>query len=147
MPSPRAASESPQQAPTSLLTPPSATARIELRVVGAPGEPGYLLTGSSHGAPVHLAPTPFATTADVAGIGKAVDSSGQATIQVDFKPQSSERIEDFTHDMVGRQIAILVDGEVVSTATLAGPFGDSMQITGIGGLREQQQLFDRLTRH
>lgn len=96
--------------------------------------------------PLHLKRRPLLTSDDIQDIRPQADPiSGQPALLFRFRPAAQARIQQATADHVGQLAAWVVDGEVIYAATIASPFADSMQVTGM--TREEQiQLYERLTR-
>jgi preprotein translocase subunit SecD len=69
-------------------------------------------------------------------------------IEIELTPSASERFSDITTRLVGKQLAIVVDDQVVSAPTVAEPItsGHTL-ITGVFSEREARDLAARLAPH
>ena len=135
-------------------TPPAHDARIVMRQVAEPSHaastgavPGGQrdVVRDRHGQVLHLVGQAIVTTADVLSVGQAVDGDGVPALSLRFHPHSGARIRQATEAAVGRRVAVLVDDEVITVATIAGPFGDAMQISGLEDHDQANRLFARMT--
>lgn len=88
---------------------------------------------------------PLATSADIADVRAVQDEHGLAALQIRYRPEAYQRIHDGTAAMVGQRMAISVDGRVLMVATVHGPFSDSMNLSGLPGKDEAQELARHIT--
>ncbi len=126
-------------------TPPAATARIGMYEVGPTPAPGHRVTRDRAGRDVQLLEPAFVTTADVAGIARSVDDNGAPVLLVEMKPGSADRILEATAARVGKPVAFVVGDEVLTVATVAGPFGQRMQVSGLESAADADRLFKKMT--
>ncbi|WP_242111860.1 SecDF P1 head subdomain-containing protein [Luteimonas aquatica] len=136
-------SRAPEEAP---FTPPSPQVRIELRDVLDAPEPGSIEAADAEGKRYRLAARPLLDTGDVLGARKETDIHGMPVVLLRFSADAGARLQRDTQSRLGRQVAFVVDGQVVMAPNVAGPFGDSVMITGLAGQEGQQALFERITR-
>jgi hypothetical protein len=73
---------------------------------------------------------------DVAGFG----------VGVTFLPSGAERMQQATKAHVGRPLAILIDGRVVSVPILRSPISDSAELNGIFTQAEAKRIADGIGR-
>ena len=78
---------------------------------------------------VYLRPDPVVTGADVTS-ARVADAGGQYSINVTFSPTASNRLAEATKSHVGRPVAILLDGRLISAPTLRSMIRGSAVITG-----------------
>ncbi|HZL95278.1 MAG TPA: TonB family protein [Vicinamibacterales bacterium] len=87
---------------------------------------------------IYLHATPLATWEDVSLVKIINDANGQIGVTVTFEPAVAARMASATAAHLGKPLAILLDGRVVSALTLKGPIGNSAVITGITAAVAQQ---------
>jgi len=83
--------------------------------------------------PIYLHPTALATDADVTA-ARVIDLAGAQSgvgVSVSFSGQASARMMNGTATHIGRPMAIVLDGRVVSSPTVRAPIGRSAVITGV----------------
>jgi preprotein translocase subunit SecD len=74
-----------------------------------------------------------------ASVGK--DGNDQPSVDIEFRPDASQVLDDFAATHVGSMIAILLDGEVLLTPVLRSTsFGGSVQLSGSFDLASAQEL-------
>jgi preprotein translocase subunit SecD len=84
------------------------------------GPPRYLVVHRSPDVPLVLASAP----------GAARDDSGSLRIQLQLATEQAEAVERFTRNHIGKQVAILVGGEVVTVHKIRDAIqGGKLQIT------------------
>ena len=97
------------------------------------------------GATLWLLPA-AAVTGDMVESARAVPADGGAQVDFTLTPPGAKALAALTQDNVGRRIAILVDGQVVSAPLLREPIsGGKGQITGSFNLAQAQELAARIT--
>jgi TonB family protein len=91
---------------------------------------------------------PIATWADVSLV-KIIDTGNSqlGSVAVTFESAAASRLASATAAHVGKPLAILLDGRVVSALTLRGAIGDSATITGITPALAQQLVEANLACH
>ena len=87
---------------------------------------------------IYLHSTPLATWEDVSLVKIINDGNGQIGVTMTFEPAAAARMASATAAHLGKPLAILLDGRVVSVSTVRGPIGDSAIITGITAAVAQQ---------
>ncbi|MBA0447627.1 SecDF P1 head subdomain-containing protein [Stenotrophomonas maltophilia] len=76
---------------------------------------------------------PIASSADIADVRSVQDDHGLTALQIRYRREAQQRIQDGTAALVGQRIAISVDGRVLMVATVQGPFAESMNLSGLTG--------------
>ncbi len=97
------------------------------------------------GATLTLREPPIASSADIADVRYVLDQANQPGLQIRYRPEARQRIHEGTEALVGQRAAISVDGRVLMVATVQGPFGDSMMLTGLSSVAEAQTLEKHIT--
>lgn len=114
-------------------------ARLEIRLAEtAPG--AGLIESVVQGSDqrVYLHPTPLATGADVTSARVVEPSAGLFGVSVTFSDAAAARIASGTAAHLGRPMAIVLDGNVMSSGTVRAPFSNSAVITGVTEVKAQQ---------
>lgn len=117
--------------------------RVEMRQVADDGPRTVSATADGHDA-IQLLGAPFVTASAIAGVRRAADADGRAVLQITFTDAAAPRIQRATERLVGKPVAVVVDGRTISTAMVSGAFGHSMQITGMAP-DETERLLQHMT--
>jgi TonB family protein len=107
------------------------SAQLEIRLAEASFTPGMqqaVVAGS--GQRIYLYPTVLATAADVTS-ARVIDMGGSPAVAVTFRALASSRISSGTAAHLGRPVAIIIDGQVVSAPTVRAPITDSAVLSGL----------------
>lgn len=79
------------------------------------------------------------TGADLAMVGKSQDNVGYPAVAFEMGPSSRVRFGDFTRQYVGKQIAIILNDEVVTDPEIQSPLLGQSQISGgINGFTDRE---------
>jgi len=97
------------------------------------------------GETLALREPPIAGSADIADVRYVLDQSQQPGLQIRYRKEAHQRIHDGTAALVGQRAALSVDGRVLTVATVAGPFGESMMLSGLPSVAEAQELAWHIT--
>ncbi|WP_164115036.1 SecDF P1 head subdomain-containing protein [Stenotrophomonas maltophilia] len=97
------------------------------------------------GETLALREPPIAGSADIADVRYVLDEGKQPGLQIRYRPEAHQRIHDGTAALVGQRAAISVDGRVLMVATVQGPFGESMMLSGLSSVAEAQALARHIT--
>ncbi|MDT3558395.1 hypothetical protein ROV95_20055 [Stenotrophomonas maltophilia group sp. msm1] len=97
------------------------------------------------GETLALREPPIAGSADIADVRYVLDDAKQPGLQIRYRPEAHQRIHDDTAALVGQRAAISVDGRVLMVATVQGPFGESMMLSGLPSVAEAQELAKHIT--
>jgi TonB family protein len=114
-------------------------ARLEIRLAETMPGAGLIesvVQGSDQR--VYLHPAPLATGADVTSARVVQPSAGLFGVSVTFSDAAAARIASATAAHLGRPMAIVLDGNVISAGTVRGPFSNSAVITGVTEVSAQQ---------
>jgi hypothetical protein len=81
---------------------------------------------------VYLHPEVIVTNSDIAQ-SRVIPGEGPSIfgVGVQFNEAGAEKMRRATGDHIGRPVAILIDGEVVSAPVLRGPIGESAWLSGL----------------
>ena len=112
--------------------------RMEIRLAETTPAAGLQEARTSSGERIYLHPMPIATWVDVSVV-KIVDAgNSQVGLAMTFERAAASRLASATAAHVGKPMAILLDGRVVSALTLKGPIGGNAMLTGITAAVAQQ---------
>jgi TonB family protein len=110
----------------------SAASRMEIRLAEAAFTPGLreaVVSGSNQR--IYLYPTTLATWTDVT-LARIVDpGTPQVSVAVTFNRAAAARMATATAAHLGKPVAIILDGRVISAPTVRAPISDSAMLTGI----------------
>ena len=87
---------------------------------------------------IYLHPTPLATWEDVSLVKIVNEGNGRLGVAMTFESAAASRLASATAAHLGKPLAILLDGRVVSVVTVRGPIGGSAVITGVTAAVAQQ---------
>jgi len=96
---------------------------------------------------IYLHSTPLATWEDVSVVKVINDGNGQIGVAMTFEPAAASRMTNATAAHLGKPLAILIDGRVVSVSTVRTAIGDSATITGITAALAQQLVDANMACH
>lgn len=97
------------------------------------------------GETLALREPPIAGSADIADVRYVLDASQQPGLQIRYRREAHQRIHDGTAALVGQRAALSVDGRVLMVATVQGPFGESMMLSGLSSVAEARELARHIT--
>lgn len=80
------------------------------------------------------------TARNVTRVFPSTDQSGFPAVGVELNREGGKKMEDITGRSVGRQMAIILDGKVISAPRIQGQFGKSFIITGSFSQREVNNM-------
>ncbi len=94
--------------------------------------------------PIFLGKTVM-TGNDLSFAGPSVDQFGKPIINIEFTAEGTKKFADVTRLNVGKPLAILLDGIVISAPRINGPIpGGKAQISGSFSIREVQDMVIKL---
>jgi TonB family protein len=96
---------------------------------------------------IYLHSTPLATWEDVSLVKIINDGNGQISVAMTFESAAASRLASATAAHVGKPLAILLDGRVVSVSTVRAPIGDIAMLTGITAALAQQLVDANMACH
>jgi preprotein translocase subunit SecD len=138
------------------------TAKLELRLVRAAGlSEDQLLAGRAQPPGTEIFPgapdpggdrayylvdrTPVVTGRDLKNARRSLDyETNSPNVSFTLKPDAAGRFQQATRENIGRQLAIVLDGQVVSAPVIQSAIYDQGQITGRFTLEEAQDLSIKL---
>jgi hypothetical protein len=125
----------------------AAAVRFELKLAEdkpAPGLREAKISGTDRS--VYLHAETVVTNSDISrAYVMQADHSSQYNVGVEFNPSGAEKIRAATASHIGRPVAILLDGQVVMTATVRAPIAESAQISGHLSRAEAEKIVKGIT--
>lgn len=121
-------------------------ARIQMREVDEHGSAAASLLKDENGRPLAVLEPAFITTADIASV--ALDRNtqgGEPLLSLTMTDAAAPRIQAATEARIGRRVAFSVGDKVLSVATIQGPFGKGMQVSGLGDATQAQRMYTEIT--
>ena len=123
-----------------------AAVRFEVRLAEDTPTPGLVVAQVGNSARlIYLHPEIVVNNDDVERAWVFQDAAGFG-VALKFKAPGAERMHQATTDHIGRPLAILIDGRVVSVPTLRSPISDSAAINGAYTEAEAQRISDGIDR-
>jgi preprotein translocase subunit SecD len=121
-----------------------AAVRFEVRLAEDQPGPGLQRAAVANSTRfVYLHPDAIVTNTDILASNViAGNAPGHFWINVRFEAAATTRMRDATAGHIGRPVAILVDGEVVSAPTVKSAIGDSAVISGDYSRTDAQRIVD-----
>ncbi|ROP76238.1 hypothetical protein EDF74_1888 [Stenotrophomonas rhizophila] len=141
----------PPPAPAAIETPagvaPLAQAGIQMREVAEDAKrPGATTLKDRDGNALSLIEPAFITTADIASVAVGTDGhTGHGTLILRFTDAAAPRILAATEARVAKRVAFTVGDQVLNVAVIAGPFAQSMQVSGLDSTEEAHRLYREIT--
>jgi preprotein translocase subunit SecD len=138
-------------APAAIETPagvaPLAQARIQMREVAEDAKhPGVTTLKDRDGNALSLMEPAFITTADIASVAVGTDGhTGHGTLVLRFTDAAAPRILAATEARIAKRVAFTVGDQVLNVAVIAGPFAQSMQVSGLDSTEEAHRLYTEIT--
>ncbi|HJS74917.1 MAG TPA: protein translocase subunit SecD [Vicinamibacteria bacterium] len=138
------------------------TAKLELRLVRSAGlSEDQLLAGRPQPSGTEVLPgepdpggdriyylvdrTPVVTGRDLKNARRSLDyETNTPNVSFTLKPEAASRFQQVTRENIGRQLGIVLDGQVVSAPVIQSAIYDQGQITGNFTLEEAQDLSIKL---
>ncbi len=103
--------------------------------------PGVSAAGASDTVYYLVEKRPVITGRDLKNARQSIDyETNTPNVSFTLKPEGANKFRRATRDNVGRQLAIILDGRVVSAPVIQSPIYDQGQITGRFTLEEAQDL-------
>jgi len=126
---------------------PLAQARIQMREVAEDAlRRGVTLLKDRDGNALPLIEPAFITTADIASVALGSDATtGHGTLILRFTDAAAPRILAATEARVAKRVAFTVGDQVLNVAVIAGPFAQSMQVSGLDSTEEAHRLYREIT--
>lgn len=104
--------------------------RLEVRLAEIAPAAGLEALDVPGGQPVYVHRDALATGADVA-TARIVEREGQFDVAVTFTEAAASRIASATRNHIGKPLAIVFDGRVISAPVLKAPVGEAAVISGL----------------
>ena len=99
------------------------------------------------GAPVEvsLQPQPVVARGEVATVAMAIEDNGFAALDLRLDPSGAQHLRQVTADNVGKRMAVVAAGRVLTVATVMGEIGDGkVRVAGLNFV-DAQTVYRRLT--
>lgn len=123
-----------------------AQTRLEMRLAEtAPGSGLTEMTIPASGQKIYLHESSVITNGDVVDAHVANDVDGNPSVAIRLTPDAGARLGNATREHLGKPIAILVNGVVVSAPRVDGVIGQDAQIFGRFTQAEAEQIAAGLT--
>ncbi len=108
-----------------------AAVRFEVRLVEEKAAPGLIEAKIAGGGKIYLHNEVIVTNGDIAQAKVLPQPDGsQFWVGVTFTPAGARKIHDATEKNIGKRMAILIDGEVVTAPVVREALGDTAVVDG-----------------
>lgn len=97
------------------------------------------------GAQVFLILPPVITSADVATVQRAADPNEKMSLTVHLTTGGSQKLSAVTMPPAGKELAILVNGQVASVAKVVSPISTDFSVSGGFIGKDREKIFAALT--
>lgn len=82
---------------------------------------------------------------DLQSVEASVDPNAGYIVSIVFTDEGSKKFADVTTELIGKQLSIVVDGEVISNPTIQAAIVDGKaQITGLNSFEEAQNIVTKI---
>lgn len=125
----------------------SSSKSFELRGATEEAVSGWTKSTNSDmpGSVIYLSPNAIVTAADVQRANAQKDAAGRAILLLQFSPSGTARLTAGSRELVGRQIAVVIDGRVTNVAKVQGPMTvNTMAVTGFSSLEQAADVAHRI---
>jgi preprotein translocase subunit SecD len=124
-----------------------AAVRFEVRLAEERPTPGLIVAQvADSGRLIYLHPEIVGSNDDIAQTSVVEDGPTRFGIAVEFLASGAERMRQATTTHVGRPVAILIDGVVVSAPLVRSPIGESAVISGNYTRAEADRIAEGIAR-
>ena len=124
------------------------SAQITVRFHLASGKPveGYREMTDRKGRLVYVAPDSVMSELDIVRARVVEDHAGRPAVGVTFSDDAAQRFEEFTGAHIGEALAILVDDELLTAATIRAKLGRLALMVGDFTLERAEEIAATLSR-
>jgi hypothetical protein len=120
-----------------------AAVRFEVRLAEAQPAPGLIVARVAYSEElVYLHPDPIVTNDDIAQSWVLEDAPDRFGVSVHFLEAGAQRIRQATANHLGRPVALLIDGQVVTAPIVRSAISDSAVISGNYTRVEAERIVD-----
>jgi len=118
---------------------------IEVSIVAEKPDPSTRGISSGEGKRIYLTAKPLLTNNDFIHATVTL-TEGQFVLNLDMTAEGAQRIQTFTENNVGKEMAFLVNGRVIKTPKIRDPIVGNGFLVGAFGRDEAQKLADAINR-
>jgi preprotein translocase subunit SecD len=123
-------------------------ATLEVRLVSVTDVPNsQQATDLNSGAMIYLTAPPVITSADVATVQRSEDSPQTPSLTVNLTPAGAKKLAAATTPATGQKLAVIVNGQVISAATVHSSLSNSFRIAGGPIQKDRERVFESLTKN
>ena len=118
---------------------------IEVSIVAERPDRSTRQIVAAEGKRIYLTQKPLLTNNDFTHATVTL-TEGQFVLNLDMTPASARRVQTFTKDNVGKEMAFLVNGRVIRTPKIRDPIAGNGFLIGAFDRDEAQKLADAINR-
>ena len=104
---------------------------VQLRLVEPPQSSGAVFHLKGTEQTYILGPGAIVDESDIASAAAGFDANQQPVLTITFNANGAAKLRKASGENVGRQLAVVINAEIVSVATIQTELGESVQITGL----------------
>jgi preprotein translocase subunit SecD len=116
---------------------------VEIHAAASSAVSGWKEMASPNGAALWVAPEVKLTSADIAKAQAYTDPEAGPSVSILLTDEGAKKMAALSAEQNNKQIALLLDGQVIWAPKVRGPMGKEGRLTGGPGGLTQQQI-DRL---
>jgi preprotein translocase subunit SecD len=99
------------------------------------------------GGDIYLAPRAALDAGDVQRASAQKDAAGRAVLILQFSPTGTARLAAASRELMGRQLAAVLEGRVTNVASVQGPMTiNTMALTGLSSFEDAVRLANLLSK-
>lgn len=134
-----------EDGPRGAKAPEKAPVKVEFRLAEEEAAEGLTeAVAPSSNRKIYLHKTAVATNADLASARVTEDSQQNPAIAITFTKDGAKKMQEVTEKHVGKPLAILVNGKVVSAPTIRSAVSGEAQIVGLFTTEEVEKIVDSI---
>jgi preprotein translocase subunit SecD len=118
---------------------------IEVSIVAERPDRSKRGMSSGEGKRIYLTAKPLLTNTDFTHANVTL-TEGQFVLNLDMTAESAQRVQTFTENNVGKEMAFVVNGRVIRTPKIRDPIVGNGFLIGAFGQDEAQKLADAINR-
>ena len=109
--------------------------QLEIRAAAVDSTDGWVRMELPDGAgPIWVAPTSSLTGADIARVEPRQGDDGQVAVSMELTAAGAAKMRQLSAAQLGKPLAMVLDGSVISAPTVRSEIGGEVMITGRDGL-------------
>ncbi|MFL9923296.1 hypothetical protein PQR62_03395 [Herbaspirillum lusitanum] len=104
---------------------------FEIHAASRDAQAGWIPLKDEQGVRVYLAPEAIVAAGHVLIAKMSADEAGESSIDIKLTPEGKERLQTYSKEMIGKELAVLIDGELVAVSTIQSELGGVLRVPGM----------------